>query len=263
MEKSVNKPTLAVALIVKNEARHLQACLETVDDWVDEIVILDSGSVDETEAIARQFTDKFFINTSWPGFGKQRQLAQSYVASDFVLWLDADERVTPELKESIQHAIGNYQGKQVYRINRLTTAFGKQINHSGWSPDWVVRLFKTSETQYNDALVHESVVIPEGFTTVTLQGRLKHFTYEKLSEYTSKTHQYMQAWADQREGRKQASLFGAVLHGFFRFIKMYILKKGFMDGRHGLLLAILSANTTFTRYADLWLRDYVKKQNKD
>ncbi|WP_165312550.1 glycosyltransferase family 2 protein [Vibrio ziniensis] len=259
----MSKTTLAVALIVKNEAKHLQACLECVHDWVDEIVILDSGSTDQTESIARQFTNKFYTNNQWPGFGKQRQLAQSYVESDFVLWLDADERVTPELKQDIQAAIENHQPQQIYRINRLTTAFGKQIEHSGWSPDWVIRLFRTADTQYNDALVHESVIVPASFKVISLQGRLKHFTYERLGEYTKKTQQYIQAWADQREGKKQTSLSGAIVHGFFRFIKMYIIKKGFLDGRHGLLLAILSANTTFTRYADLWLRDYVKKQRKE
>ena len=97
----MSKPTLAVALIVKNEAQHLQACLETVHQWVDEIVVLDSGSSDNTEEIARRYTDKFFVNSQWPGFGPQRRLAQSYVESDYVLWLDADERVTKELKESI------------------------------------------------------------------------------------------------------------------------------------------------------------------
>ncbi|MDF2153937.1 glycosyltransferase family 2 protein [Vibrio sp. CAU 1672] len=259
----MSKPTLAVALIVKNEAKHLRACLETVHGWVDEIVILDSGSNDDTQAIALEYTDKFFTNLDWPGFGKQRQLAQTYVESEFVLWLDADERVTPELKNEILAAIEKHQPNQVYRINRLTTAFAKEIRHSGWSPDWVVRLYRTRDTRYNDALVHESVVIPAGFNVVSLKGRLKHFTYEKLGEYTRKTQLYMQAWADQREGKKRASLSGAIAHGFFRFFKMYILKRGFMDGRHGLLLAILSANTTFTRYADLWLRDYVKRHQQE
>lgn len=256
------KPTLAVALIVKNEAKHLKACLETVQGWVDEIVILDSGSSDATEQIAREFTDKFYTNREWPGFGKQRQLAQDYVESDFVLWLDADERVTPELKQAILGAISHHQDKSLYRINRLTTAFAKEINYSGWSPDWVVRLYQTRDTRYNNALVHESVVVPEGYQVVSLDGRLKHFTFERLSEYTRKTQLYMQSWADQREGKKKSSLAGAILHGFFRFFKMYVLKLGFLDGRHGLMLAILSANTTFTRYADLWLRDYVKN-NQD
>ncbi|EOD9423114.1 glycosyltransferase family 2 protein [Vibrio campbellii] len=258
----MSKPTLAVALIVKNEEKHLQACLDTVKDWADEIVLLDSGSTDRTEEIARQYTDKFYTNLEWPGFGKQRQLAQQYVTADYVLWLDADERVTDELREDILNAISQHCDKNIYRVNRLTTAFAKEIRYSGWSPDWVVRLYKTSETKYNDALVHESVVIPDGFKVVSLNGRLKHFTYEKLGEYTRKTQLYMQSWADQREGKKSASLFSAFTHGFFRFFKMYIIKRGFLDGRHGFLLAVLSANTTFTRYADLWLRDYVKKHNK-
>ena len=101
----MNKPTLAVALIVKNEAKHLQACLKTVHEWVDEIVILDSGSTDNTEQVARRFTDKFFSNTHWPGFGRQRQIAQSYVESDYILWLDADERVTPELRQNLLEAL--------------------------------------------------------------------------------------------------------------------------------------------------------------
>ena len=257
---TLTSPTLAVALIVKNEEKHLKACLETVADWVDEIIILDSGSTDTTEIISRQFTNKFFVNTEWPGFGKQRQLAQQYITSDYVLWLDADERVTPELKNDIQRAVSANKPNLLYKINRLSTAFGKQINHSGWSPDWVTRLYKTQETQYNDALVHENVVIPSTAKIESLSGRLLHFTYEELHQYTRKTALYMKSWTDQREGKKKSSLGGAILHGFFRFFKMYILKLGFLDGRHGLVLAILSANTTFTRYADLWLRDYVKQQ---
>ncbi len=128
----------------------------------------------------------FYTNLEWPGFGKQRQLAQDYVESDFVLWLDADERVTDELHQDILTAISQHCDKNIYRVNRLTTAFAKEIRYSGWSPDWVVRLYKTSETKYNDALVHESVVIPDGFKVVSLNGRLKHFTYEKLGEYTRK-----------------------------------------------------------------------------
>lgn len=103
----MSKPTIAVALIVKNEAQHLKACLETVHDWVDEIVVLDSRSTDKTEQVARTFTDKFFVNQEWPGFGPQRRIAQSYVESDYILWLDADERVTPELKESILAAVAS------------------------------------------------------------------------------------------------------------------------------------------------------------
>ncbi|MGO2496905.1 MAG: glycosyltransferase family 2 protein [Vibrio litoralis] len=255
----MSSPTLAVALIVKNEEKHLANCLDTVKDWVDEIVILDSGSTDKTEEIARQYTDKFYVNLEWPGFGPQRRLAQSHISSDYVLWLDADEQVTPELKQSILQTVKENRGNCVYKIDRLSTAFGKQIKHSGWSPDWVTRLYRTKETQYNQALVHESVEVPDCHKVIALQGKLLHNTFDELSQYTRKTSLYMKSWADQREGKKKSSLSSAILHAFFRFIKMYIIKLGFLDGRHGLLLAILSANTTFTRYADLWLRDYQKK----
>lgn len=256
----MNRPTLAVALIVKNESKNLKACLDTVADWVDEIVIVDSGSTDETELIARQFTQAFYRQLVWPGFGRQRQLAQTYVKSDFVLWLDADERVTPELKAAILYAIAQHSGARIYRINRLTTAFGKAINYSGWSPDWITRLYKTQDTQYNDALVHESVIIPNGFEVIKLKGRLQHFSFEDLSHYHKKTQLYMQSWVDQRQGHKKTTLISAILHGVFRFLKMYVIKLGFLDGQHGLLLALLSANTTFSRYADLWLRDYQQSQ---
>ena len=255
-------PTLAVALIVKNEAKHLQACLETVQGWVDEIVILDSGSTDETESMARQFTDKFFVNAEWPGFGKQRQLAQQYVTADYVLWLDADERVTPELKEDILAAVKANKPNVAYKINRLSSAFGKLIKHSGWSPDWVVRLYKATDMQYNNSLVHESVSVPKHIQITSLNGRLLHFTYDALQQYNAKNVMYIQSWVDQREGKKKGSLSGAFVHGFFCFIRMYILKRGFLDGRHGLLLATLSASVTFNRYADLWLRDY-NKSNKE
>lgn len=256
-----NTPTIAVALIVKNEVQNLDACLRTVADWVDEIVILDSGSSDDTKNVALKYTDKFYVNERWPGFGPQRRIAQQYVKSDYILWLDADERVTPKLKSSILSAINANKDQTVYQINRLSHAFGKFIRHSGWNPDWVTRLHRNSETQYNDSLVHESLVVPAGFRNEKLNGELLHFTFDQLHQYTRKTSLYMKSWTDQREGKKTSSVFGAFIHGFFRFIKMYILKLGFLDGRHGFILAVLSATTVFTRYADLWLRDYVKNQD--
>lgn len=253
-----HKPTLGVLMIVKNAEQHLQKTLSSVHQWVDEIVILDSGSTDSTLDIAKRYTDKIY-HQEWLGFGPQRQKAQSYMTADWILPLDSDEEVSEELRLSILNAIANDDGRSVYQINRLTEAFGKFIRYSGWSPDWVTRLYRRETTQYNDVLVHESVIIPDGFHLKSLQGDLYHYTIDNLPNYVEKTQRYMKAWADQREGRKKSSLTGAIMHGFFRFFKMYIIKCGFLDGRHGLLIAILSANTTFTRYADLWLREYIKR----
>ena len=258
----MKQPTLAVAMIVKNEEKHLQSCLEAVTGWVDEIIILDSGSTDNTEVIARKFTDKYYSNLDWPGFGKQRQIAQQYVTSDYVLWLDADERVTPELKLSIISALKNGCTKKniAYKINRLNYYFGQPIRYSGYSPDWIVRLYRTNEIHYNDALVHESVNIDRSFKVIKLNGRLLHFTLDNIFQYQQKTKLYIKSWVDQREAEKSSSLFKAIFHALFRFIKMYILKFGFLDGRYGFLLAMLSANTVFTRYADLWLRNHKYKK---
>ena len=191
-------PTLSVAMIVKNEAQDLAQCLETVKGWVDEIVILDSGSQDKTAEIAAQFGAKFYTNTDWPGFGKQRQLAQQYVTSDYVLWLDADERVTETLKESILQAVKNNKQNAVYRLARLSEVFGRKIYHSGWYPDYVARLYPTNLAGYGDELVHEKVHYPKGTEVISLKGDLLHFTYKSIHHYLVKSANYAQAWSIQR-----------------------------------------------------------------
>lgn len=252
---TVTKPTLAVALIVKNESKHLRACLETVQGWVDEIVVLDSGSSDDTQAIAEEMGAKFYTNSEWPGFGRQRQIAQSHVQSDFVFWLDADERVTPELKASILDAVSKNAPTTIYQFARLSWVFGRFIKHCGWYPDKVLRLYPTKLTQYNDSLVHEKVETDKSMTIETLTGDLIHYTYDDIHHYLVKSAGYAKAWAEQREKRgKKSSISQGILHAVACFVKMYIVKAGFLDGKQGLLLCLLSAHSTFVKYADLWVR---------
>jgi (heptosyl)LPS beta-1,4-glucosyltransferase len=254
------KPTLAVALIVKNEAKNLDACLKTVADWVDEIVILDSGSTDETEQVARKYTEKFHVNQDWPGFGPQRRLAQEYVESDFVLWLDADERITDELKVSIQQAVEKNEPNTLYSICRLSWVFGRYIRHCGWYPDRVVRLYPTQLTQYDDSLVHEKVEISADMNVKELSGDAIHYTYNDLHHYLVKSAGYAQAWAEQREKRgKKSSILEGMLHAVACFLKMYVFKAGFLDGKQGFLLSVLSAHSTLVKYADLWIRTSTEK----
>ncbi len=248
-------PTLSVAMIVKNEAQDLAKCLETVQGWVNEIIVLDSGSSDETVQIAESFGAKVYVNSDWQGFGKQRRLAQQYVTSDYVLWLDADERVTPELKQSILQAVEKDDKNTVYQVSRLSEVFGKQIRHSGWYPDYVVRLYRTDFAQYGEELVHEKVHYPKNATVKKLSGDLLHFTYKDIHHYLVKSASYAKAWAVQRANAgKKASLLDGVTHAIGCFVKMYLLKAGFLDGKQGFLLAILSAHSTFVKYADLWDR---------
>ncbi|VVS90567.1 glycosyltransferase family 2 protein [Desulfoluna spongiiphila] len=253
-EQSRTTPTLAVAVIVKNEADNLCACLKTVEGWVDEIVILDSGSTDATEDVARQFTDKFYVHDTWPGFGPQRRIAQQHVSSDFILWLDADERVTPELRASIEGAVAANAPSTVYRISRLSWVFGRYIRHCGWYPDRVVRLYPTKLTRYDDSLVHEKVEVTEEMNVENLAGDAIHYTYKDLHHYLVKSAGYAKAWADQRNARgKKTSIGQGIFHALGCFLKMYILKVGFLDGRQGFLLSLLSAHSTFVKYADLWI----------
>lgn len=254
-EKKTRKSVCA-ALIVKNEEKNLERCLKSIEGWVDEIIILDSGSTDNTEIIARKFTDKFYTNTQWEGFGKQRQRAQQFVSCEYVLWIDADEIVTEELRDSILMALKSSTIDTGYKLNRLSSAFGKYIRHSGWSPDWLVRLYPNHMTQYNDALVHEKVIVPDNMAIEPLNGYLLHNTYDNLHHYIEKTTKYIKAWSDEREGKKHPKLATALIHAFSIFIKMYIIRLGFLDGRHGFILAWLSMHSTFIKYIDLFLRDY-------
>lgn len=248
------KTTLTVAMIVKNEAHQLEACLESVKDWVDEIVIMDCGSDDGTREIALQFTPRYYSSPHWKGFGLQRRLAQEYVTSDYVFWLDADERVPPTLRRSIANVLSAPPGNTVYAVSRLSWAFGAFIRHGGWYPDHVVRLYPAAVTRYDKALVHEKVEIKKGQVVTLLDGDLHHYTYHTISQFLEKSIHYTSAWAEQKKKcGKKAGLGKGLRHGLARFIRMYVLKAGFMDGRQGLLLAVLAFYSTFLKYAQLWV----------
>lgn len=251
--------SLTIALIVKNEAANLAACLESCTDLAAQIVVVDSGSTDDTVAIAKQFGANVIVHTDWQGFGPQRQVAQSHVTGDWVLWLDADERLTPALKASIQTVLNVDDRQALYQVSRLSWVFGRFIRHSGWYPDRVVRLYATTKTGYSTAPVHEQVIVPVGCPVKTLDGDLLHYTYRDLQHYLVKSAQYADLWATERKKRgKTSSLTQGTLHALGCFFKMYLLKAGFLDGQQGLLLALLSAHSTFAKYADLWIRDQPK-----
>lgn len=248
-------PTLTIAMIIQNEANNLVACLGSCQGLADEILIVDGGSTDDSVAVAQQHGAKVIAQTDWQGFGAQRRFAQAHVTSDWVLWLDADEHLTPELKASIREVVASPTSNTLYQMSRLSWVFGRFIRHSGWYPDRVVRLYPRKLTQYSDTKVHEHVLIPEGAKVASLKGDLLHYTYRDLEHYLIKSARYASLWAQQRQARgKQASLLQGVLHALGCFLRMYVLKAGFLDGKQGFLLAVLSAHSTFAKYADLWIR---------
>lgn len=241
---------LSVVMIVKNEASQLKDCLCSVA-FADEIIVLDSGSTDHTVQIAEQQGAKVFTHNSWPGFGKQRQLAQSYAKGDWILMLDADERVTPVLAAAIQQAVKN--SPCAYQLVRQSYCFGQPVHYGGWSGDKVVRLYPR-DLIYSDDQVHESVQVPAAMPVLCLSGELQHFTYRDLHHYLTKSAYYADAWAQQRhQADKRVHLSQATTHALVSFIRMYIVRGGFLDGRLGFLLAALSAHSTFCKYAALWV----------
>ncbi|MBU9829368.1 glycosyltransferase family 2 protein [Rahnella sp. FC061912-K] len=245
-----DKKRLSVVLIARNEAGLLQECLESVA-WADEIVLLDSGSDDETVEVARSFGARVFRSAEWPGFGKQRQLAQSHATGDYILMIDADERVSPELRQSIENALKDPQENTVYSLGRSNLFLGKFMRHSGWYPDRVNRLYP-AHFRYNDDLVHESLET-DGARVLPLQGDLLHLTCRDFFAFQRKQLGYAQAWATQRhqQGRR-CSFFSVISHTLGAFVKTWILRAGFLDGKQGLILAGVNAQYTFNKYAALW-----------
>lgn len=245
--------TVAAVVITKNEEAHLNECLASVIDWVDEVVILDSGSTDRTQEIAERFGARFYRNLEWPGFGRQRQIAQEYVTSDWCFWLDADERVSPDLRDEILSVVRHGPGNNVYAIPRLNWFFGRFIRHCGWYPKPVVRLYPSTLTRYDDAAVHEQVEVRDPITITTLNNDLLHYPYADLRQYVTKSSLYAKNWAQMKFATgKKSSLAGAFLRAFLRFFRMYLLQKGILDGKQGFLLSVLSSYYTFLKYAELW-----------
>jgi (heptosyl)LPS beta-1,4-glucosyltransferase len=244
---------LSAVLITKNAGPEFARCLESLA-FADEVVILDSGSTDNTLTIAGQFGARVFKSDDWPGFGPQRQRAQGYAKGEWLFWVDTDEVVTTELAASIQQAIAEAPARQVFQVKRLSWFFGRFIRHSGWYPDKVVRLYRREEYGYDDALVHEKVHCP-GAGVETLGGDLLHYTATNFPEYMAKSVRYAEDWAEGRFRRgKKASLLSACTHSVGAFVRKYLLQRGFLDGRHGFLLAVITAFYVFNKYVALWIK---------
>nr|WP_105605362.1 glycosyltransferase family 2 protein [Cronobacter sakazakii] len=242
---------LSVVMIAKNAASLLPDCLASVA-WADEIVVLDSGSSDDTVAVATSAGAKVLTESDWQGYGIQRQRAQQYASSDYILMIDTDERVTPELAQAIRQVLKQPDPQAVYSIARRNLFLGRFMRHSGWYPDRVTRLYARERYRYNDNQVHESLDAP-GARVVTLSGDLLHLTCRDFASFQRKQLNYATAWAQERhqQGKKVSvpGIFGRTLAAF---CKTLILRAGVLDGRQGWLLAVVNAQYTFNKYTELW-----------
>lgn len=253
---------LSAVLIVRNEAPGIGECLAQLA-WADEIIVLDSGSTDATVDIARRYTDHVFVEADWQGYGVQRQRAQRHATGEWVLMIDADERVSTALRHSIQDVVRRDDRRQAWAMAILPWCFGRFIRHGGWYPAWKVRLYPRAAARYGDERVHEKLRFEPGIETRRLSGDLLHYTYRDLEHYLIKSARYAAEWAEQRaRAGQRGSLLAGVWHGAGCFVRMYLLRRGFLDGPQGLLLALLSAHSTFAKYADLWIRQRPRVSNE-
>lgn len=241
---------LSVVMIAKNEAELLADALASVS-WADEIIVLDAGSSDATPEIARQHGAYLFTATAWQGYGKQRQLAQQHATHEMILMIDADERVTPELRTAIEQVLAQPPADVVYSIARRNLFLGRFMRHSGWYPDRVLRLYPRTY-HYNNNQVHESLEVA-GARVIPLQGDLLHLTCRDFAAFQRKQLAYAEAWAQQRHQQgKKCGIFSVFSHTSGAFLKTLLLRAGFLDGRQGWLLAMVNAQYTFNKYAALW-----------
>ncbi len=249
---------LSVILITKNEAANIEACLRSVA-FADEIVVVDSGSTDDTVALARSLGAVVHVTPDWPGFGPQKNRALDLASHPWVLSLDADERVTPELQAEIVRVVQGQDPAVAWEIPRLTQFCGRWIRHCGWTPDLVLRLFRREAARFSNDLVHERVVVAQG-PVGRLKTSLLHYSYPTPGHYWRKLEQYSQAWAQQRHRQGQrTSMLRAAAAGAVAFVRSYVFRLGFLDGAMGFAVCTMQAQAAFGKYFAL----YCLNQNDD
>jgi len=240
-------PTLTVVIVAKNEARNISDCVASAS-FANEILVLDSGSTDGTSALAAKAGARV-VQTDWPGYGPQVARGFSLATGDWVLSLDADERITDALRAQVQEAIrtGGHDG---YKIPRMSEFCGQYIRHSGWRPDHTLRLGRRAVSGFTDHFLHAHMTVDGSIGE--LSASLVHYSYPDINDVLEKLNRYSSGHARDMQARgKSASVTRAVLAGLFAFVRTYFFRLGFLDGQHGLMLAIYNAEYTYYKYIKL------------
>ena len=252
---------VTATLITFNEAANIEAALASLS-WADEIIVVDSESTDATVAIAREslsrrsatreggFTDKVIVRP-WPGYIAQKNFAAAQASHDWIFSLDADERVTPELATEIRALVGSGPGAVGYRVPRVTFHLGRWMRTTDWYPDYQLRFYDRRRARWAGKYVHESVKA-DG-TVEDLRGELQHFAYRDLSHHLQTMDRYTTLAAKQmfEEGRR-AGWFDLLMHPPAAFVRNYVLRGGFRDGKAGLIVSAMNARYVRLKFAKLW-----------
>jgi glycosyltransferase involved in cell wall biosynthesis len=242
-------PKLTVTVITLNEAANIDAALASVA-WADEIVVIDSGSTDATAAIARRYTSRVEVR-DWPGYGAQKNYAAEAAAHEWILSIDADERVSPELASEIRALLASDPPHRGYRLPRLTWYLGRWIRGTDWYPDYQLRLYDRRAGRWSSRRVHESVTLDA--EPGRLRHDLRHYAYRDLSHHLATIDRYTTLAAGQwaAEGRR-GSLAAMMVHPPFAFLRNYLLRRGFTQGTQGFIVSVLNAYYVFLKQAKLW-----------
>ncbi|SYZ74084.1 Uncharacterized glycosyltransferase HI_0653 [Candidatus Zixiibacteriota bacterium] len=248
---------ISAVIIAKNEEVNLTRCLGSIK-WVDEIIVIDSGSTDSTRAIAESARARVF-NIDWEGFGPAKQFGVEKASGDWILSLDADEEIPVLLKDEILSVLSSNSNHAGYYMPRLTLFLGRWIRHSGWYPDYVLRLFDRRRGSFDGAVVHEKVVI-DG-KAGHLKNHILHYSYPTLEFYLRKFNRYTTLGAEEAFAQgKKAGISDLIVRPPMAFFKHYISKQGFRDGFEGFMVSFLSSVSVMVKYAKL--RDLYRREKE-
>ena len=250
---------LSSVIIAKNEESNIRRCIESQADCVDEIIVLvDDASADKTYDIAKSYPSTMVLKVKWMGYSETKKYGISLSSNDWILWIDADESITPELCEEIKEFKKSVPAFTAYSVPRKAYFLGKWIKHSGWYPGRVTRLFNRNKVNLNDNSVHEQLEINGAIGK--LNHNLEHYTDPSIHHYFEKFNNYTSLAASELfSGRKRSTIFDILMRPVGIFVKMYFIKAGFLDGIHGFILAVFSASYVFTKYCKLWELERNKK----
>ena len=242
-------PKLSVTVITKNEAADIGEALASVR-WADEIIVVDSRSTDDTVGIARQYTDRVVVR-DWPGYIDQKNHAASLAAHDWILSVDADERVTPELAAEIQARLKDAPREAAFQIPRVTWHLGRWVRSTDWYPDYQLRLYDRRSAQWTGRYVHEAVTVRGA--TGRLRSELQHYAYRDIADHLDTINHYTTLAARQmREDGRRAGLLQLAGHPPLAFLRNYLAHGGIRDGLPGFIISALNAYYVFLKFAKLW-----------
>lgn len=252
------RPPITVVIPCRNEQQRIADCLDSVWDWADEILVADNGSTDDTLLIADRYRRRSpercrLIEREFIGYGDFKNWAMSRARHDWVLHLDADERLTEEIKEEIDSVLRDDHPYAGYRVQFRTYFLGRRIRHCGWSRPGPIRLMRRSLCRFDDRRVHEGVIVSSN-AIGTLRSPIEHHTYRSLDHWTDKKNRYTTLGAEQlaASGRLARPFRDLLVRPVLRFLGVYLWRGGFLDGVPGLIVSLDDAFGTFLKYAKLW-----------